>query len=411
MASSQPVPYEQCLFAALDVETLQQIFDLVPVDTRLRCREVCRAWRYLLDTTPDAWFVLDVSPRSGVAPRNLCVGLLRAAAAHTCGMFGVLDVSNCGALVYDPETASFNPEFLSFLLELNILQHLIWTDDVVPEFEALSQLFEAARIAEKICVNVFVKSFEQACSMARLEPPFQALCPHYFCVEPAELAVAEDHDWTTFASLLPNFPSLDRLNLSRVFFFEPEHINAIVDVAIDMDMSCLFLDGTTLDPATAAPALSRLLRLGSVQCLKLRQCPLIRPLLDEASFAAELAEALRKDKQLLNLTLGGIGLWNDVATGNTILAALANHPSLRCLSLCCNRAEMHQAADVFRALVALVANSPQLRELNIRGVFDHSGDADGFLDEFHEAALALKPDLRLPSLQHTDDDNESNESG
>jgi hypothetical protein len=72
---------------------------------------------------------------------------------------------------------------------------------------------------------------------------------------------------------------------------------------------------------------------------------------------------------------------------------------------------MHQAADVFRALVALVANSPQLRELNIRGVFDHSGDADGFLDEFHKAALALKPDLRLPSLQHTDDDNESNEFG
>lgn len=47
VASSQPVPYEQCLFAALDVETLQQIFDLVPVDTRLRCRGLCLEWRYL----------------------------------------------------------------------------------------------------------------------------------------------------------------------------------------------------------------------------------------------------------------------------------------------------------------------------------------------------------------------------
>ena len=397
MVSPQPVPYEQSLFAALDVGTMQDIFDAVPVDTRLRCREVCCAWRDLLDISVAVWRVIDVSPYSGVAPRNLSVALLRAAAAQTDNGLEALNVSDCGALVYDPESACFNPEFLSFLSELRDLRHLVWSDDVVPEVEVLTKLFDAAMVAEKICVNVFVKSFEQACSMLRLEPPFQSLCPHYFCVELSEL---QDCDWPVFASLLPNFRALDRLNISHVLLIEPEDLDAIVDAVIDIGISCLLLEGTALEPTTAAPAISRLLRLGSVQILKVRQCPFIRPLFDEASFAAELASALRNDEKLLSLTLGGIGLWNDVATGNSILAALSNHPSLRNLELCCNKAKPHQADEILRALIALVANSPNLRELNIRGVFvDADGDASAFLSEFHEAALAINPNIRLPSLE------------
>lgn len=364
------MPHEQSLFAALDAPTMREMFSKVPVDTRLRCREVCRAWRNLLDAAPELWWLLDVSqPESGISTRNLSVALLRAVAARTRGAFGFLDVSNCGTLVYDPDARRFNPEFISFLSELEMVLHLVWRNDVVPEFEVLSQLLDAASSAEAVCVDMLVKSFEQACSLAWLEPPYSALCPHYFCVE-LELSDLQDHDWAVFASLLPNFPSLDLLNLSRVIFHEPEHFNAIVSAVIDMGMSCLILEGTSLDPATAAPALSRLLRLGSVQSLKVRQCPLIRPLLNEASFAAELADALRNDKQLVVLSLGGIGLWNNVTTGNSILAALWNHPRLSCLALCCNRAEQHQARVVSLALLELVANCPGLRELDIRGVFN-----------------------------------------
>ena len=403
---ASPVPYEESLFAALDVPTMREIFGYVPVDTRLRCREVCCTWRDLLDNAaPELWCFLDVSqPYSGVSPRNLSMALLRAVAARTGGTFGVINLSNCGTLVYDPEPGCFNPELLSFLSEL-ALMHLIWSDDIVPEVEALSQLFEAASLADKVCVNVYVRSFEQACSMLRHEPPFCALCPHYFCVELSELA--ETHDWTTFAALLPNFPSLDRLNLSRVFFHEPEHFEAIVDAVIDMGVTCLLLESTTLDPATAAPALSRLLRLGSVQVLHVRQCPLTLPLLDDASFAAELAGALRNDTQLLDLTLGGIGLWDNVTTGNNIVAALRGHPKLRVLALCCNRVEPNQ--EVSRALLEVVANCPELRVLNIRGVFVGHGDADGFLFDFHEAAQAIKPNLQLPSMD-PHEDNASEES-
>ena len=59
--------------------------------------------------------------------------------------------------------------------------------------------------------------------------------------------------------------------------------------------------------------------------LEVRQCPYIRPLLDDegALFATELAEALRSNAQLQELTLGGIDLWRNVAVGNAIVAALS----------------------------------------------------------------------------------------
>jgi hypothetical protein len=425
MASPEPVPYEQSLFATLAEDDVREIFSLLPVDTRLRCREVCPAWCELLDHAP-SWFIMDLSPRSGVAPRNVSMGLLRALKERSKGLVEVLDVSNCGALVYDAETGIFNPEFLAFLSGLRMVGNLVWRDyENVPESAVLAQFLAAAHLAETVCVNVFVTSFKTACSMLRHEPPFAALCPHYFCLQ---LDVPTVCDWPTFASLLPKCSKVDHLNLICADLRTPGHLDSIVDAAIAMELCSLEILHSKLDPSTAVRALSRLLRGGCIVRLEVLQCPFVTNILDhDESFAAELAAALRSSSELQDVTLGGIGLWSDaagdMAAGRAIVEALSGHPSLRAVTLCCNRAPRDHYRDVYAALVALVNASPELRMVNVRGVFQRGDEDDSdsdstdsnppgrvWLSAFHNSALAINPSLQLPSLEDAEEEEESADS-
>ena len=53
-------------FAALPPALTLRIFLAVPIDTRLRCREVSRAWRDALSGERALWTHLDLSATSGV---------------------------------------------------------------------------------------------------------------------------------------------------------------------------------------------------------------------------------------------------------------------------------------------------------------------------------------------------------
>jgi hypothetical protein len=239
--------------------------------------------------------------------------------------------------------------------------------------------------------------------MLRLEAPYEQLCPHFVCVNLHEL---EEHDWRVFALLLPKFQSLNHLNLMNVDLSEPGHLDAVVDAVIATDMAVLNLSHAMLDPATAIPAISRLLRCGALQVLEVLQCPYVDCLLAEPSFAAELADALRSNTRLRALTLGGIDLWRDAAVGNTIVAAISGHASLKALKLCCNHVAPADKAEVSNALLALVADTPELCVLNIRGVLEYrdGGDSCAILADFHEKALAINPALSLPSLEDLEAD-------
>jgi hypothetical protein len=70
------------------------IFALLPVDARLRCREVCRGWRAVLRDR-SLWLRLDLSKASGGLARCATDALLRAAAARAGGRLHFLDVSDC----------------------------------------------------------------------------------------------------------------------------------------------------------------------------------------------------------------------------------------------------------------------------------------------------------------------------
>ena len=67
------------------------IFALLPVDTRLRCSEVCRAWRALLADTSLWASCINLSVSSGVA--RLSEALLRAAVAKAGGQLRALDIT------------------------------------------------------------------------------------------------------------------------------------------------------------------------------------------------------------------------------------------------------------------------------------------------------------------------------
>ena len=69
---------------------VRAVFLLLPVDTRLRCGEVSRAWRALLvDTT--LWSCLDLSISAGLS--RFSTALFRTAVSKAGGQLRVLDVS------------------------------------------------------------------------------------------------------------------------------------------------------------------------------------------------------------------------------------------------------------------------------------------------------------------------------
>ena len=90
-ATRRRVASERALAATvlppLPSDAVELIFSLLPVDVRLRCREVSRAWRAFLELRR-LWHVCNLS---GVA--RCSASLLRAASARAGGQLRVLDVS------------------------------------------------------------------------------------------------------------------------------------------------------------------------------------------------------------------------------------------------------------------------------------------------------------------------------
>jgi hypothetical protein len=87
---------QRLALTALPPALWHALFSLLPVDQRLRCREVCRGWRAALEDV-NLWTRLDLSEASGVAAAHLenAAGLQAAAALRAGGQLQSLDVSGC----------------------------------------------------------------------------------------------------------------------------------------------------------------------------------------------------------------------------------------------------------------------------------------------------------------------------
>ena len=95
---SLSTPAEQTQFGELLVKALPLVLECfpLPVDARLRAREVSRGWRALL-RKPRFWLELDFSPESGVVARTLRA-LLFAAGERGRGHLHTLDLTGTEGL-------------------------------------------------------------------------------------------------------------------------------------------------------------------------------------------------------------------------------------------------------------------------------------------------------------------------
>ena len=161
-------------FEALPHAVQLRIFGLLPLDTRLRCIEVSRAWRSTLQDTA-AWthVVLppDFSPVRRVVLSSTPQQQLQAAVARSGGMLQVLDTRHVEIEPLDVLRLVIEPGLGSMLRELHFSlekvvsqQHIVQIINAAPELQVLS-----------VAVNWKEGNITGAASMLRNEPPFQAV--------------------------------------------------------------------------------------------------------------------------------------------------------------------------------------------------------------------------------------------
>ena len=334
-----------------------RIWVSLPCDLRLRCREVCPAWRDAL-AEPRLWSEVDLTETSGVEA-TLTPALLRAATARASGQLERLLVAydwqlQAALLAVVVANAS--------ALRLLRLEHF--------EYELCADLLRAASRQCVVEADVLRHvRYAYVGPILRNEDPFQAVRVRKLRVGCHHMLAA---DVAAFVAELAAHPSLRELSLVEAPLDTFAALDALVDAALTLRLHTLALIRCEVAP-TNAVALPRLLHDGDA----LRELTVWSgtipwaPLLD-AHAASLLADALRSNRALKSLTLGAVHLWDDVEAAATMFGALIGHATLTSIVLSFNVAG-GAAAAVGALLGTLVAADSPLRLLSIR--HNELGDA------------------------------------
>jgi hypothetical protein len=319
------------------------IFALLPVDARLRCREVCCGWRAVLRER-SLWLRLDLSKASGGLARPATDALLLAAAEPAGGQLRSLDVCECEAGVTHACLLAVVTANAGALRELRT-----WRGGLrfVGFYDAQAMLGAAPQL-RVLDADVTCESVAEAHRLLRNEGAFAPLRLHKLKVvfdtaetEASALSLAEG---------LAAHSSLVDLYLLEAPLHTPAALDAIVAVALANRFSVLALSRCRLSPASA-PALARLLGGDTLRCMRIWNDD--APLLDAAA-AQVLGDALHANSTLHELLLLNSALWRNLAAAVTLLGAATGHRSLREVSLFSNPiGDAQDAAGA--ALGALVA--------------------------------------------------------
>jgi hypothetical protein len=343
----------------LPLSVVLHIFNLLPVDVRLRCAEVCRGWRAVL-TERSLWTRLDLLCASGVRlplrwPYPLDA-LLRCAAARAGGSLQSLQVDkNLVTRATLLDVAAANAGTLQELCAYDV--------------ESVDPGLSAAQVEALLGVALLLRTFatdlscdntdaEVARRALRNEAPFGPLRVRMLT---AVLRNADEASFVPFAAGVAAHTSLLGLTLYYAPLNTPAALDAVVDAALAQRMHTLALEFCLVSPATA-PALARLLSghaLSKLRCVGVN--------LVDAPAARVLAAALRANSTLTSLALHNAGVFRDAVAGAELLGALNGHASLRELSMRDNLLGVAGGAVVVgAALGALVAvNAPALSVLDV----------------------------------------------
>ncbi len=341
-----------CYFAQLPQAFLLLILALLPVDTRLRCAEVCRDWRVAL-TERSLWLHLALSPESGVGFAT--DALLRAAAARAGGGLLSLAVVDCRRITFAALLAVAT-ENAATLQEARLCPGA--HRELSCELQ-LGPLLRGAPLLRTLHADVWCTAAD-ARRLLRNEPPFEALRISRLFVTSFTMAGGEAAT-LALTSDLPTHASLQELHLFNAPLDAPAALDAVVQAALACHLRRLDLGACRLSPASA-PALARLLAGSTLTTLEINSGN--QRLLDEPA-AVLLGNALRANTTLTSLVVKATRLWQEPAAGVALLNALTGHPSLCKLNISYDPvgAAQQQAGTALGALVA--ANAPTLRTLHI----------------------------------------------
>jgi hypothetical protein len=360
---------DEATFASLPPGVALSVFGRLSLWERLRCEEVCKSWHALLAGDASLWTHLELTPADGGACTE---ELLHGAAARARNRVHSLRLAFEGVDEGEPDlfhdalcvVAADNAATLRELRMAPVARD--WAAAPWGAHQGCEQLEALLRAAPQLRVLEAAAHCEDAHAarlLLRNEPPFGPL--RLLSFSASDYAIEDDDGFFALAANPSLHASLRSLALNGVSLRSAAARDAVVDAALARRVTRVTLAFCSLGPA-AVPALARLLRGNALTELLLQSNAHEEPLLDYAA-AAALGAALRDNTSLTSLTLQGVALWADHAAAVVLLASLQAHPSLRCLRLALNPADMLGAALLRtrgEALAALLlADSPALETL------------------------------------------------
>ena len=229
------------------------IFALLPVDTRLRCSEVNRAWRALLADT-SFWASLDASTTSGVA--HFSEALFRAAVAKAGGQLRALDLTGQRENLLNNLLCDVVAANAATLFELRVDTYRYSS---AAEVRVLLEASPAILLLQT-SVMMHRGEFQLACAMLRNEPPFQALRLRRLLITDG----VEESTADIFCSDLRGHTSLTELTLYYAALNTDAAMGAVVDACVALRLRRFELRWSRVLPA-AVPQLTRLVAAGMLR--------------------------------------------------------------------------------------------------------------------------------------------------
>jgi hypothetical protein len=348
----------------LPLPIVHQIFSLLPLQTRLRCREVCRGWRGVL-AEPSLWARLQLTAASGVRADGVGGGgtwdtLLLCASACAAGGLQSLEVDE--EHVSDGTLLAAAAANAGALTELRVRARVRADGGWLACRDAHALLHAAPLLRVFDADRVRCPDVAAACGILRNEPPFGPLRVRQLAASSKPKCLADSAPSAmSLAAAVAAHASLTALELTDVTLDTPAALDAVVGAALARRLQTVALLNGGLSPASA-PALARLLGSDALTTLVLSGSSRLL----NAFAVRTLAAALRANSTLTSLTLSGVGLWSDLAAAGELLGALSGHASLRALCVARCTLGLSDQAAAGACLGALVAaNAPALTELDV----------------------------------------------
>jgi hypothetical protein len=367
MASQPSVPHgaAAATFASLPRTLALVIFALLPIDTRLRCAEVSRAWCSMA-AEPSLWTQLvDLTAADSDEEEDeerlerRGDALLRAAKRRAVGSVQTLDVTSCFNISMEAllDVVAANAGALQ---TLRLSGTFMGGDDEDEGRAALAALLAAAPQLQAMYADATCDSTD-ALVLLRGEPPFGPLriVRLHIHMEGDDAAMVP-----VMAAAVAAHESLTDVSWRCARLDAPGALDAAVDACDALTQVAFF--GCRLTPASA-PALVRLLSATALTSIHLCGGEGFRLL--DARAAELLGDALYANSTLTSLSLWRMRIWHDPIAAGTLMSRLVRHRSLKKLAVRDDPIDYAaHAAFAGAALSALIAaDAPALEQLSVFG--------------------------------------------